>query len=129
MPREFSRSRRVEDAIQRILSEALAVRVGDPRLNGISVSHVSVSRDVSVAKVLYSRMNGEAPDAEVAAAFASATGYLRTLIARELRLRKVPELRFLPDEALARARSLEALIEKAVRPTAPSANPPATEGE
>ncbi len=115
MPREFSRSRRVEDALQRILSEALAVRVRDPRLTGVSVSHVSVSRDVSSAKVYYTRLSGDATGPDVAAAFDSAAGFFRTAIAQELRLRQVPELRFLPDEALARARSLEALIEQAVR--------------
>jgi ribosome-binding factor A len=114
MPREFPRSRRVEEAIQRILSEALGGRVRDPRLEGVTVTHVSVSRDISVARVYYTMLSGEQPGAAVPEALRSAAGYLRTLVAGELRLRHVPELRFHPDEALARARSIEALIERAV---------------
>jgi ribosome-binding factor A len=128
MPREFPRSRRVEDAIRRILTVALAAKTRDPRLAGASISHVTVSRDVSVAKVYYTMLSGAAPDAEVERAFAAATGFFRTAVARELRLRQVPELRFLPDESLARARSLEALIEQAVAPAAtPAGRPPETE--
>lgn len=114
MPREFPRSRRVEEAIQRILSEALGGRVRDPRLSGVTVTHVSVSRDLSIARVYFALLSGEAPGPEVAAALRAAAGYLRTLVAAELRLRQVPELRFQADEALARARSLEALIEGAI---------------
>lgn len=114
MPREFPRSRRVEEAIQRILSEALAGRVRDPRLEGVTVTHVSVSRDISVARVYFTMLSGQPPGPAVPEALRSAAGYLRTLVASELRLRHVPELRFFEDEALARARSLEALIERAV---------------
>jgi ribosome-binding factor A len=119
MPREFHRSRRVEEAIQRALSIALASKIRDPRLNGIGVTHVSVSRDVSVAKVYYSMLSGEPLPKDVAQAFAAATGFFRSAVASELRLRQVPELRFYPDEALDRARSLENLIAEAVKPPAP----------
>lgn len=114
MPREFPRSRRVEEAIQRILGEALAGKVRDPRLAGITITHVSVSRDLSVARVYYALLSGDPAGPDIATALGSAGGFLRTALARELRVRHVPELRFFPDEALARSRSLEALIERAV---------------
>lgn len=114
MPREFTRSRRVEEAIQRILGEALAGRVRDPRLSGVVVTDVSVSRDISVARVYYSRLGGTPVDAETAAALTAATGFLRSTLAGELRIRQVPELRFFPDEALARGRAMDELIARAV---------------
>jgi ribosome-binding factor A len=81
-----------------------------------------------VAKVYYTLLSGESPGPEVADAFRSATGFLRSALARELRVRQVPELRFLPDEALSRGRSLEALIEKAVSRDASSDEKPGSEG-
>jgi ribosome-binding factor A len=114
MPREFPRSRRLEEAIQRILSEVLAGRARDPRLSGVTVTDVSVTRDLGVARVYYTLLSGEPPGPEMAEALSSAAGFLRTAVARELRVRQVPELRFYPDQALLRARSLEALIERAV---------------
>lgn len=120
MPREFPRSRRVEEAIQRILSEALAGKTRDPRLSGISITHVRVSRDISVATAYYALLSGAQPGPEIADALRVATGFFRSLVAQELRVRHVPELRFLPDEALARGRALEDLIAKAARDLPPA---------
>ena len=114
MPREFPRSRRVEEAIQRILSAALSGKARDPRLEGVIVTDVSVSRDLSVAKVYYTLLSGELASRELGEALRSAAGFFRSSLARELRLRQVPELRFFPDEALTRSRSLENLIDRAV---------------
>ena len=114
MPREFPRSRRVEEAIQRILGEALSSKARDPRLGGVIITDVSVSRDLSVAKVYYTLLSGEPASRELEEALRTAAGFLRSSLARELRVRHVPELRFFPDEALARGRSLENLIERAV---------------
>ena len=53
MAREFPRSRRVEEQIQRILSDVVRAEVRDPRLDGVIVSSVKVSRDLSVAWIYY----------------------------------------------------------------------------
>lgn len=115
MPREFSRSRRVEEAIQRALSEALAGKVRDPRLAGVSITGVKVSRDLSVARVHYALLSGSAVTPEIEAAFQAAAGFLRSYLAGELRVRSVPELRFSPDLALMKGRALESLIDSAMR--------------
>lgn len=115
MPREFPRSRRVEEAIQRILSEVLASKARDPRLASVTITEVSVSRDLSVARVYYSLLSGDPISPEIGDALGAASGFLRSRLAGELRVRHVPELRFFPDEALARARSLEQLIDRAVK--------------
>ncbi|MCK6370036.1 MAG: 30S ribosome-binding factor RbfA [Gammaproteobacteria bacterium] len=114
MPKEFPRSRRLEEAIQRILGEALSGKVRDPRLAEVVVTDVQVSRDLSVARVYYTLISGRTETADLSTALRSAAGFFRTALARELRVRRIPELRFLADETLARARSLEQLIEQAV---------------
>ncbi len=114
MPREFPRSRRIEEAIQRTLSEALSGRTRDPRLAGVTITNVSVSRDLSVARVYFALLSGEPVSDEILAALRAAAGFFRSTVARELRTRTTPELRFFPDEALARGRALESLIGTAV---------------
>jgi ribosome-binding factor A len=114
MPREFNRSRRVEEAIQRILGQAIAAKVRDPRLAGLIITDVRVSRDLGVARVHYALLTGTPVGPELSTALRSATGFLRSTLARELRVRRVPELRFLPDESLERSRSLGDLIDRAV---------------
>ncbi|MDX1698897.1 MAG: ribosome-binding factor A, partial [Thiohalobacterales bacterium] len=51
MPREFPRSRRVGDQIQRELSALIRDEIRDPRLGMVSISAVSLSRDLGYAKV------------------------------------------------------------------------------
>jgi ribosome-binding factor A len=111
VPREFPRSRRIEEQIQRILSEALRGSVRDPRVRGVMITEVKVSRDLGVAKVFYSKLGTEAAaEEERSAGLTAANSFLRSVLARELRVRQVPELRFLPDESFERAVRLERLI-------------------
>ncbi|MCC7258156.1 MAG: 30S ribosome-binding factor RbfA [Gammaproteobacteria bacterium] len=98
-----------------MLGEALAGHVRDPRLAGVTVTGVSVSRDLSVARVYVALLSGDAFPEATLAALRSAAGFLRSTLARDLQIRMTPELRFFPDEALARSRALESLIEMAVR--------------
>jgi ribosome-binding factor A len=109
----------VEEAIQRALSEAISGKARDPRLAGVIITDVHVSRDISVARVYYTLLSGAKPGPEVGAALRAASGFLRSTLARELRVRHVPELRFRQDEALARSRSLEDLIARANRAPEP----------
>ena len=51
MPREFTRSERVSDALQREIASLIRENVRDPRVGMLSVTDVTVSRDLSVAKV------------------------------------------------------------------------------
>ena len=49
MPREYPRSRRIEEQIQRLLSDFLRTQVRDPRVAGVVLTAVRVSRDLGVA--------------------------------------------------------------------------------
>ncbi|MFZ9061509.1 MAG: ribosome-binding factor A, partial [Steroidobacteraceae bacterium] len=53
MPREFQRSQRVADAIQRVLPDLIRREVKDPRMSAISITAVEVSRDLSHARVFF----------------------------------------------------------------------------
>ena len=59
MPREFSRKQRMATQVLRILSELLRFEVKDPGLDGVSLTGVEMTRDVSVAKVYFSLLNPE----------------------------------------------------------------------
>jgi len=114
MPRDFHRSRRIEDQIQRILSEVIRVDVRDPRLNGSIITAVDVSRDLSVAKVYFTSLDPDQDSVELAAAFESAMKFIRGRLAQQLTVRNVPELRFHHDDSMARGEAMDRLIEDAV---------------
>jgi ribosome-binding factor A len=125
MPREFTRGRRVEEQIQRIVSDLLRAEIRDPRLRQLIVTNVSVSRDLGVAWIHYTELttgqDGAAPQgegapagqSETAEALERARGFIRRRLAQELQVRAVPEVRFQPDLAHEQARRLDELIEQA----------------
>lgn len=114
MPRDFPRSRRIEDQIQRVLSDVIRSDLRDPRFDGVFITAVRVSRDLSVAWVYYSVLTaGDTDDAGLQEAFAKALGFLRSRLARELTVRRVPELRFELDDTTRRAAEMDDLIASA----------------
>lgn len=115
MPREFTRSRRVEEQILRLLAELVRREVKDPRVGLVTLTAVEVSRDMSHAKVFFLPFEQQRDPAEVGRALASAAGFLRVHLRKLLAMRQVPELRFVPDESIERAAKLATLINAAVR--------------
>jgi ribosome-binding factor A len=115
MPRDFPRTRRVGEQIQRELASLVHDEISDPRLGMISISAVQVSKDFSHAKVFFSTL-GEAKDADTSLqVLQGAAGYLRKLLGRRLALRHVPQLHFKQDFSLQEGAHMSALIDSAVR--------------
>jgi ribosome-binding factor A len=115
MPREYPRARRIEEQIQRLLSDLVRREVKDPRVGPVTLTAVEVSKDLSHAKVYFLPFASDKDPAAVQQALNHAAGFLRSNLVKQLKLRHVPELRFVPDETIAKAVELSALISRAVR--------------
>lgn len=113
MPREFSRTRRVGEQIQRELAQLIQQEIKDPRLGMVTVSAVDVSRDLAVAKVYVTVLDDACLDTTLGI-LNKATGFLRHSLGKRMKLRAVPELRFINDKTLAEGTRLTELIERAV---------------
>lgn len=114
MPRDFPRTRRVGEQLQRELATLIRDEIRDPRLGMVSISAVEVSRDFSHAKVFFSTL-GSDQDADASlAVLQGAAGYLRRLLGQRMTLRNVPQLHFKQDHSLADGARLSALIDSAV---------------
>ena len=115
MPREFSRTQRVADQIHREIAGMLRREVSDPRLATVTVAAVRVSRDLSHAKVYVTFLE---PDQDQVMsgmqALKHAAGYLRSGLAKRIKIRAVPDLRFIHDTSVSHGLQLTELIEKAV---------------
>jgi ribosome-binding factor A len=114
MPREFSRSRRVGEEMHRLLGEILLRDLKDPRAQGVNVTAVEVSRDLSHATVWFSLLDPDADPAPAASALAGAAGLIRGKLGRAMYIRHVPALHFRHDESLERGSRLSDLINRAV---------------
>ena len=115
MPRDFPRTRRVGEQLQRELATLVRDEISDPRIGMVSISGVEVSRDLSHAKVYFSTL-GEQQDADASLeVLEGAAGYLRKLLGQRLMMRHVPQLHFRQDHSLEKGAHLSALIDSAMR--------------
>ncbi len=114
MPRDFPRTRRVGEQMQRELAVLIRDRIKDPRLGMVTVSDVEVSRDLAHARVYFTVLGDEEARRQSQEVLDRAAGFLRGELGRIMKLRTVPELRFIYDESIERGEKLDALIEAAL---------------
>jgi ribosome-binding factor A len=112
MPTDNPRARRIAEQIRQELADILWREVKDPRVHGVTLTAVEVTRDLEHAKVWFTMLTGD--QAEVEKALQHASGFLRTELAHRMRMRLVPKLRFQYDESVSRGAHLSELIDQAV---------------
>lgn len=114
MPKDYPRSRRIAEQIQRELSEVIRLELKDPRVGMITITDVEVSRDYSHAKVFFTLLGDSSKVEETTAGLLRAAGFLRSQLAQRLKLRIVPQLQFKFDVSVERGVRLSRLIDEAV---------------
>ena len=120
MSADFKRTDRIAEMMQRKLAQIIKEEVRDPRLPGfITISAVTVTRDLGHAKIYFTVLKDEAGMAE--AILNASASYLRSALARTLTLRTVPQLHFILDKSIEYGRNLSKLIDQV--------NPPEPEDE
>jgi len=115
MAREYARTQRVADYLQRELATLIQQEVRDPRLGMVSITGVDVSRDLGHAKVYYTVLGCDSREdaGESTEVLNRAAGFLRSELSRDSTMRSVPQLRFYFDTSVGRGRKLEELIRRA----------------
>jgi len=114
MPREFSRNQRLGTEVLRALSELLRMETKDPRLEGVSLTMVDLSRDLSVARVYFSLLDPADSPEPALEGLGKAAGFLRGKLGRAIKVRHVPELRFVHDDSAAQSDKISQLIDSAL---------------
>lgn len=117
MPREFARRDRVGEELKRELSILISTRLKDPRVSLIAITEVDVSPDLKHAKVYVGSFDLNAPasrTAEVLEGLRAARGFLKRELGKRLRLRTMPDLRFIEDATEREAQRLDRIISNAV---------------
>ena len=112
MPKEYSRTQRVADQIQRELAQLIQQELKDPRLGMITVTAVSVSREFEHAKVYVTMLDGDRKGA--LKVLHKAAGFLRRELAHRMKLRSTPQLHFVYDASIEHGTRLTGLIDAAV---------------
>ena len=105
------RMRRVNEALREVLSEGIG-SLKDPRIGFVTVTGVDTSPDLRHATVYVSVLGSEKKRDATLAGLQSSHGVLQTLVNRELRLKRTPQLTFEYDPTVERGVRLSRLIDE-----------------
>ena len=96
----------------RLAMSAILREVKDPRVSKmLSIIKVDVSNDLSYATFYVSAIEGEEATKDSIKALKGALGYIRRELGARVKMRKVPEVRFVADDSLAKSAKISAIIE------------------
>jgi ribosome-binding factor A len=124
--RSFNRAERVGGQIQKILAGLIRKGINDPRLSLTTVTGVTLSRDLRIAKVYVATRGGADSAQAVLSGFESAKGFIKRKLAGELGLRYMPDLRFFYDASFDYGAHIERVL-KSIRTEDEKNNPAAGE--
>jgi ribosome-binding factor A len=109
------RIERVNELIRAEISNLLLRETKDPRLSGyISINAVETSPDLRHAKVLVSCVCEEQQKKDILDALSHSSGYFRSVMAKRLKIRRMPELHFVWDSSIERGVNLVTYIDQVV---------------
>lgn len=108
---ESSRPKRIAEAIKHELSILLLQKVGDPRLEQVTISNVVAARDLKYAKIYFVVPSG-ANVGQAKKGMERAKGFFRSHLAKTLNLRYTPDLAFFYDSQHEKIDHLDALFEQ-----------------
>ena len=108
----YTRAERIGMKIQTVLSELMTKKISDPRVEMVTISRVVLTGDLSIAYVYYS-VFGEAEDINNAAqGFKSCKKFIKKQIAPELKLKYMPDLRFVHDDSFDYGARIDTILKR-----------------
>ena len=103
--------RRVNEAVKEVVSEAVG-ELKDPRIGFVTITGVETTADLRHARVFVSVLGSEAKRRRTLAGLEAAHGVLQARVARELRMKRTPQLAFEYDPTVERGVRMTQLIDE-----------------
>jgi ribosome-binding factor A len=124
-----SRPDRVADQIRGELGQLLARDVHDPGIGFVTITRVQVTPDIQQARVFYTTLGDDQARRNSDRALGRALPFLRRQLGARLRLKRVPELKFLYDDSIAGQDRIEQLLQELRESPAPDDEPPTNDDD
>jgi ribosome-binding factor A len=106
---------RLRELVKKETSAILQREMKDPRIGFVSVTDVELSADLRHAKIFVSIFGDAEAKARTMEGLASAQGFIRTELAKRIRLRYVPDVLFKMDESIERGARVDELLRTVAR--------------
>ncbi len=108
-----SRGERIQKTLIKEISDIIQHKLKDPRITGIiSVTDVELSPDYKYAKAYISIFAEEETKKDIMSALEECTSYVRREVSKRIKIRHTPELKFVRDDSIERARKIEDIIDQ-----------------
>ncbi len=104
------RQQRTADQIHVILSELILRHMNDPRLLDLTITEVTIDRELKYADVYVQALGDDTRQDEVMTTLENASGFLRREVASRVRLRSTPQFHFHWDPRLAHAEEIDKIL-------------------
>ncbi len=101
---------KVNGIIQRELTSILQTEVKDPKIGFCTITAVDVTNDLSIAKIYVTFLGKNYKKKDGMQALNRSKGFIRSLLAKKLTIRRVPELVFVLDESLDYGNKIEGIL-------------------
>ncbi len=106
------RKERLEEAIKRIIADALLKEIKDPRIGFVTVTSVELNKDKSIADVYVSVLGGANSVRKTMIGLESASGKIKYLVGKGIKMRNTPKIRFFLDKSIEYASDMINLLDK-----------------
>lgn len=106
------RAVRVGDQILKEIAFLLLEKIRDPRIQGVTITGISLSNDLKLAKIYYSVIGEKEEIKRAQAGLDSAKGFVKREIGLRMSLKYVPEIRFVHDPSLGIGSHMDRVFEE-----------------
>lgn len=101
---------RLEKIMMREISNIIMRDIKDDRIKFVSITNVNLTNDLSIATVFYTVFGNDSQRENTSRVFNEAKGYIRSLLAKQIKVKKVPELIFKYDVSLEEGEKIERIL-------------------
>lgn len=105
-----SKLERMDHILQREISNILQFELKNPKLGFVTVTDVRCSRDLSIAKVYVSFLGQQNRNDAGMKVLNQSKGYIRSNLAKKIKIRKMPDLVFVQDTSLEQGNKIEKIL-------------------
>lgn len=106
------RTERIAEEIRKQVSQLLHFELGDPRLQGVTVTGVKMTPDLRVARIYFTVPGQPEREDQALTAFRASSGVIKNALAKNITLKFIPQLEYFYDESLELQERIDALFDK-----------------
>lgn len=113
-PYAFKRTERLNDLLRESIGALLLSEIKEPRVQGVTVTRVESADDMQSARIFYRSIFTTAEQKQeieaIQIGLEKIQGFIRHALGKSLRLKKIPQLKFIYDAGLERHSRIEELL-------------------